>query len=156
MVANTIIAPQSALQQTTISDLNGVALSNYNHNIDAAWTAAGKAGIRYYRLKQHDLDGTVHDLGVRTVRFDEAALSVQLFPNPFVSHFTAQISAGKEEQAKMVMLDALGHIVTERQLSLNAGENRVEMDVDAGLKAGAYLIQIQWSGNVLRSVLIKQ
>ena len=110
---------------------------------------AGKAGGRYYRLRQLDLDGTASYSPVRSVRFaGEAAVSLTATPNPFGESLLMRLSLPEAAPAGEVRLSDMTGRVVRRQATaaLPAGASQVEVPGLAGLASGVYFVQLRVPG----------
>ncbi|MEW6510746.1 MAG: T9SS type A sorting domain-containing protein [Bacteroidota bacterium] len=117
-----------------------------------AWTdPTGTAG-EYYRLKQIDLDGTVHySEGVRAAYVTgvenqspapKAYALHQNYPNPFNPCTNIRYALPSRGHVTLVMLDALGqHVATLVDGIQDAGEHEVRFD-GSGLASGVYFYQL--------------
>ena len=109
---------------------------------------AGKAGLRYYRLRQLDLNGTASFSPVRTVRFEGevAALGLSAAPNPFRERLalTITLPASLAGQAlELRLTDAAGRVLsTQRLAGLAAGSSEVLVPEAAHLSTGLYFVQL--------------
>ncbi|NVO85374.1 T9SS type A sorting domain-containing protein [Hymenobacter terrestris] len=102
--------------------------------------AGAQAGLRYYRLLQLDLDGTVAHSDVKTVRFDGkgSATAVRLFPNPTSANVTLDLEALPTGAYSVEVLSAEGRKVAE--WSANGGQQQVLPTQQ--LAKGVYLLRI--------------
>ncbi|MFD2719064.1 hypothetical protein ACFST9_10080 [Hymenobacter monticola] len=116
----------------------------------------GKAGRRYYRLRQQDADGTATYSPVRTVAFGEAA-TLSAAPQPFATELAITLRATQAQTGALLLLtDAAGRRVLARSLDLTVGINHLVLsDLDA-VPAGLYVLQVALAGQPLRLRLVKQ
>lgn len=105
----------------------------------------GKNGLRYYRLRHLDLDGTATFSPVRTLRFEgEATLTFTAAPNPFRDHLTLTVAlpAGSAA-AELSLTDAAGRTLLKQATpALMAGSNQLEVPGLAKLASGVYFVQL--------------
>ena len=99
------------------------------------------AGLRYYRLRQVDLDGTTAYSPTVAVRGSAAAPDLAAYPNPATGqvHLSGPLAPGTS--AQVGVLDALGRRV--RQATGPAGQAELDLPL-AGLPAGLYVLE--WDG----------
>jgi hypothetical protein len=109
----------------------------------------------YYRLEQYDTDGQSTYSPVRTVRLPEAALSVQLSPNPAVSRVWAEVESAAEVSALVEVSDLQGRVVYTAVAELRKGANQVNIPLER-VASGEYSVRLtagQWS--VSRKLLVR-
>ncbi|MGI4871892.1 MAG: T9SS type A sorting domain-containing protein [Janthinobacterium lividum] len=116
---------------------------------------AGKAGLRYYRLRQVDLDGTAAFSPVRPVDFGQAT-ALSAVPNPFGESLTLTLHATTATNAPLTLTDMLGRVVLRQALALPAGTSQLELPTLAGLPVGVYVLQLSLDGQVQTLKLVKQ
>lgn len=96
-------------------------------------------GLNYYRLKQTDLDGTVHFHGIRSAKTEQHNFSADIFPNPVSQQLSIRFSGEANSAAQVALFDLTGRQV------YNAARNddRSLMEIDlSGLPAGTYVLHI--------------
>jgi len=96
-------------------------------------------GQHYFRLEQVDFDGTVTDLGVRSVTLTGSAVPlverVVLFPNPVASHLTLRYSGASLLQASVRNLQ--GQLMHRQDME--TGTSQLDF---SGLSGGVYLLEV--------------
>ena len=112
---------------------------------------AGKTGIRYYRLRQVDLNGTATFSPVRTVRFDgEPTVHLMAAPNPFQERLTLSVelpSGAEAAPAQLSLTDAAGRTLLQLLTpALPAGLSQLELPNLAKLASGVYLVHLAVPG----------
>jgi hypothetical protein len=132
------------------------AYSSQEHKYQYTDTTPGKQGVRYYRLVQEDLNGTLSNLGIRTVKFDLLKPAMAVYPNPFTEGFTTLITAPTDGAAELVLYDAVGKLVADKKVQVKAGENSVPFRLESNWPAGTYLLRFHYQGQVHHQLLIKQ
>lgn len=99
-------------------------------------------GINYYRLEEVDLNGTVKNLGVKTIFIASRFNKPTIFPNPSRGEnitLRSELSAGKPNT--YYISDVSGHVV--KQGSINLREQRLDV---SGLAAGNYSLVLSNGG----------
>ncbi|GAB3823177.1 hypothetical protein GCM10028821_00130 [Hymenobacter jeollabukensis] len=121
-------------------------------------TEEGKQGLRYYRLKQIDLDGKFAYSSVQTVSFGAAVAAPALTaaPNPFADELTLTLTAASPAPAQLTLTDATGRVVYAQDLPLSAGPTRLTLRQLAQLPAGLYVVQLTAEGRVQRAKVVKR
>jgi len=123
-------------------------------------TEKNKAGVRYYRLRQVDTDGTENFSPVRTVAFDNSAslaTSLTASPNPFTTELTLTVAATKADAAaQLTVTDAAGRTVLEQKLSIAAGTTEVSLRSLDKLPAGMYLLHLPLDGKLQHVKVVKK
>jgi hypothetical protein len=122
-------------------------------------TENGKQGLRYYRLKQVDLDGKETYSPVQIVSFGEATSPLYLTaaPNPFDATLTLTMDAPKPGgTVPLTVTDATGRQVYSQLVTLPAGTSRLELTQLAKLPAGMYLLHVVLAGHTQNLKVVKQ
>jgi hypothetical protein len=118
---------------------------------------AGKAGVRYYRLKQVDLDGPTHFSPTRVVTFGAVSQpTVAVWPNPFAGEVTLELAAVEAGPATLTLTDALGRTAWQQTTAVSAGVQQLPLALPASLRTGSYVLTVTVNGQALRRPLIKQ
>lgn len=116
----------------------------------------GKSGVRYYRLKQLDLDGSIAYYGPKAVRFETLKLAVSAYPNPFMGEVNVTIQSAQAETATVSITDMAGKTVYQQQVKVAKGLSTVKVKLNDNHAAGIYLMTTQVGGERLNTKLIKQ
>jgi hypothetical protein len=124
----------------TLPGRGTTALPSTYHYRDAG-AGTRPAGVRYYRLRQLDYDGKATLSPVRTVRFDQPATGVALYPNPSPGAPTLDLRALPAGAYTVQVLETTGRLV--HQATYQPGQAILPL---AGLPAGAYFVKIQGDG----------
>jgi hypothetical protein len=131
---------------------NAASVQDYEYLDDAP----GKSGVRYYRLKIIEQDGSASYSAVRSVVFTDA-LTWKIFPNPSegVFHFTCQ--APRSEDIEAVVLDAKGSIVQRYKTTGTGFLQKITINLaDKIFANGMYLLQVNAGGKRASFKLYKQ
>ncbi|RTQ49548.1 hypothetical protein EJV47_12025 [Hymenobacter gummosus] len=119
----------------------------------------GASGLRYYRLRQTDLDGRSSYYGPRAVRLKGkvAGLRLNVAPSPAAGAATAIVTAEAElPEAQLLVRDVTGRPVLRQGLQVPAGTTSVALPQLASWPAGVYLIELQAAGQRWQVRLLKQ
>lgn len=116
----------------------------------------GKYGMRYYRLKQVDLNGDFTYSDVKALQFGNRNQLVDVYPNPFSSEVNLAIQALSAETATVTITDMVGKTVLVKQVKVEAGANKIKLQPAQSLPAGAYIISIDLGGERFTNKLLKQ
>jgi len=124
-------------------------------------TEANKSGIRYYRLRQIDLDGKEAFFNPVAVSFTGKAIETALvaYPNPLNGneqlHLTFQsASAGK---GQISITDMTGRMVRQQPIDVTTGTSDLTVEKLGDLKTGMYLVRLTLpSGQVQNLKVVKQ
>lgn len=108
-----------------------------------AYTDNNVSGSRnvYYRLKQIDANGKFSFSSVVKISLD-AQTGIEVFPNPFVSSFTASFSAAKKSNATLILRNTTGQTVFQEIIKVNKGSNSITISNLPVLNTGIYYLNI--------------
>ena len=131
------------------------AAGNSNYNIDYSSDDNDPyAGVSYYRLLQVDIDGTETIYGPISVSCVEDDNSMMIFPNPTKGDFIIEVvSASEILQAKFVITDLSGKVISSKVLDIGEGKNQVYFN-DLGLQLGTYIVSIVNAENQIKPVRV--
>jgi len=100
------------------------------------------SGVVYYRLAQHDYDGTISYSKIIAVHFDKAGSTpVLVAPNPFSSSFV--LSKIFSEAATVSVYDVYGRLLEQKETSAE----EFSVTLGEGLANGSYIVQYLTGAN---------
>lgn len=105
---------------------------------------APQTGINYYKLTQTDLNGTITELGIRTVNFGLPTSDIRLYPNPSNGDvINLNIANNMEKPSKITISNINGKVVYQKnQLQLAESDNTISIQFGNRLKSGTYIIKV--------------
>jgi hypothetical protein len=143
-----------------VSSKNGNATNTQNYSyLD---TEANKAGVRYYRLRQVDTDGTEDFSPVRVVNFsgaaDALATALSAYPNPYNASDAVKLTVQTTSvgAARLRISDLMGREVASQTFTTVSGITEVALDRAASLSAGSYIAQVTLPSGEVKTVRIQK
>ena len=131
----TIERSSDAINFEAIATVNGNG--NISTQLNYSWTDNNALnGTVYYRLKQTDFNGAFEYHGIRTVTCEKAT-EISIYPNPFESSFTVQLSENTSYPITVEVIDYLGRKVHSEIIENNATE--IELNE---LPTGTYFVKV--------------
>lgn len=126
---------------TSIAHINGAGSSNrtltYNYRDNGV-----SSGVVYYKLAQHDFDGTISYSKIISVHFDKlGGAPILIAPNPFSNSFT--VSKIFDEAATVSVYDVYGRLLEQKATS--AAETSISLG--ESLANGSYIVQYLTGSN---------
>ncbi|TWI81268.1 putative secreted protein (Por secretion system target) [Lacibacter cauensis] len=116
------------------------------------------SGKMYYRLK---MEGKVsgnnkysNTLSVTLLRTNQ--LEISNLVNPFSSQVNFQLSAYRNEEVELMLMDALGKPVAHKKVTVNKGVNAISLNVPQYLAKGSYLLRIVSASGSINKIIQKQ
>ncbi|MBF9221847.1 beta strand repeat-containing protein [Hymenobacter ruricola] len=152
------VATGTQTQFRSIGRLAGAGNGQTAHTYQFLDTEEGKKGLRYYRLRQVDKDGTTTYSSLRSVLFDGGtATALQVSPNPFHSDAVALTTqANASARTTLRLTDALGRTVRTQELTVPAGSAQLTVSGLSGLPAGLYLLHLTLDGRPQQVKLVRE
>lgn len=128
---------------STLATLPGNGTSSLQHNYTVRDELAGIASpFIYYRLSQVDADGRKNYSRIIVLRATGKMNPVTISPNPFSESININFDWKKDEVGSLVLVNASGTNVFEKQLHLNKGGNYLKVDNLLKLPPGYYFVQL--------------
>lgn len=124
-----------------LGSVKGAGNSNMTKNYNYFDNQPGGSQYVYYRLKQVDIDGKFVYTNVVKITTGTNA-SLEVYPNPFSSYFTASFTANKTADASIIVRNSIGQPVMQRSIKTVKGSNSVNVNNLSSLKAGIYYVTI--------------
>ncbi|MHA6248544.1 IPT/TIG domain-containing protein [Pontibacter sp. CAU 1760] len=117
----------------------------------------GKGGIRYYRLKQIDLDGShTYSKVVAVETRGNAMEQVVVAPNPLNYNSKVFVSANDRGKAVLTLHNMVGKRLFQKAVELHEGQNEIQLPVYERLPAGTYILTVEMQNQRLQVKVIKQ
>jgi len=115
------------------------------------------AGTNYYRLKQIDKDGKINYSSIVELKNGKNRFEISsVYPNPAKETINLSITSGVSEKATISLTDLNGRIVKQLNVALNAGDNYININVNA-LAPGSYIVRLVNSQSEIKTAqFIKQ
>lgn len=137
---------------------NSTTAANYSYTD----TEAGKSGVRYYRLRQVDIDGQYSYSPVRAVSFagatDAAVASLSSYPSPFTSTDQAALvlQAPTAGTAQVQLMDLAGRTIANRTVTTVAGISEIAVPSARELAVGTYLVKVTFASGETKTLRIQK
>lgn len=125
----------------TVATIKGAGNSNVLKNYQYQDKVSGQ-GYVYYRLRQVDIDGRMTNSNIVRLSLGNEAKTLEVYPNPFTTTFTASFSAERTAKATMQLVNMKGQTVYNTFISVTKGFNAVQMNNIPNLQAGLYQVII--------------
>ncbi len=103
-------------------------------------------GLRYYRLKQTDRDGSFTYSGVVSVEMQQATGQLEIYPNPNKGEFYLQLHNAPDKRAHVTLEGVNGKRVFDRILVQEDMGSFYTVSLPEQLQAGTYILKMV-SGN---------
>ncbi len=131
-----------------------------NHNDIRSYVftdfGAGLSEKLYYKLSQTDFDGTVTELGIRSLAI-QVELEHTMLVAPNVASRAANtygiFNAEKPQQVLISYYDEIGRQVKQQTVEAHAGLNKIQLNVNQ-FNAGNYMLVIAVDGHVMKEKFI--
>jgi hypothetical protein len=147
----------TALNQETFEPLAKVLSENKPNGARYSFIDRenNKSGVRYYRLKMVDQNGSFRYSAVRSVVFNEE-ISWQLYPNPSQGIFNLICQASSGEKIDISIHDVNGRQVKRLQQQANGFVQKIVFDLTGDDYAkGIYLLEVKAGGKSSSFRMIK-
>jgi hypothetical protein len=116
-----------------------------------------QAPIVYYRIKSNEIGGVEKYTQIRSVKFSHKPGSLYTWPNPFTNNFIINYNAAEKETITVRMLNVSGQQMFMKNVTVNSGDNNINITEAAQLAKGIYVIQVNKGYNLISSSkIIKQ
>ena len=116
-----------------------------------------QAPIVYYRIKATEISGIEKYTQTRTVKFSNKPGSIYTAPNPFTNNFVINYKAAEKETITIRMFNVSGQQMLVKNVTVNNGNNNINITEAAQLAKGIYVIQVSKGYNMISSgKIIKQ
>lgn len=114
--------------------------------------------VVYYRLKQVDNNGKVTYSNTIAVRLKATVgVQIQASPNPFIEKVCLRFTASSKEMAFIKFVNTNGQMVQSASYAVSKGYNNLTITNLQTLPAGAYLVQVIVSNQIIGTQkIIKQ
>ncbi len=139
------------MNAATVNSHNSHAESLYEYNYNLA---AGEQ--HYFRLKIIDLNGNyVYSQVIVLNRDCNGLFALNITPNPVSEKLYVTINQAAAGKTVIRIFDPRGALVYKDEKLLNAGENRLQLDIIQKFTAGTYLMKAENSNRMISKKFIK-
>ena len=98
-------------------------------------------GKSYYRLKLVERSGSSRYSNTRLIQIDQLITKLRLYPNPVKKDVAVSFNSTVDQSATLTIRSLSGVVMIKRPVSLNQGDNRVQLSTDR-LSNGMYLVEL--------------
>ncbi|QKG53779.1 T9SS type A sorting domain-containing protein [Hymenobacter sp. BRD67] len=125
-------------------------------------TEANKSGVRYYRLRQVDLDGTESFSPVRVVSFSsavaEGVAALSIYPNPSTGgdQATVVVQSSVAGAGTMQLLDMTGRSISTTPITTVAGITEVAVPQANSLSSGIYMVKVTFATGEVKTIRLQK
>jgi hypothetical protein len=114
-------------------------------------------GVSYYRIRVNyaTADNMYRFSEVKSIRIDHKGAGLRIQPNPVINKASLQLSAPRNTNVSVDVLDVNGKIVMQLSRQVSQGINTIQLDRVATLPAGIYTIRASVDGEILTTKFIK-
>ncbi len=119
-----------------------------------------ESGIYYYRLKLVDLDGSFSysepiAINVEFDGDDEQKVSLEVYPNPFLTQLTINVNVERESVIEGGFYDAIGQLIKRvNSQTITAGQTQINVET-VDLPAGTYILNMRVDDQVIIEKITK-
>lgn len=153
------LAPSTAdLQANNFEKIGEVAGGNSTVQLQYSFVdkESFKSGVRYYRIKTINQDGSFVYSLTRSLIFDVIA-NWQVVPNPSSGLFTLVYQAGLGETVNLQISDAIGKVIKTYSGKANGLVQKLIIDLsNKAYSTGIYMLQLKTGGKLQTFKLYKQ
>jgi hypothetical protein len=111
----------------------------------------------YYRLRIVDADGKFEYSPIVAVSFEERTKpAVNVYPNPFNTNVSIQVTADIDAKAYITVVDLYGKTVAEMAREVVKGDNMISVDLLHNLAPGVYFVKVNTGNSEMVTKLIKE
>jgi hypothetical protein len=135
------------------AEINAAGTTSVSHDY-AVYDDTDHDGMRYYRLRQVDLNGNERYYGPISVECTAGTTGFALYPNPAQDAFTVRIETEQKlGDGFLVVYNLNGQKICERAIDLLPGTNTAYFNEE--LAPGSYLIRTEGEGYAGRFLPVK-
>jgi len=132
---------------------NSAVTTNYSYT----HTYNGNSHVRYYRLKQVDLDGThTYSKAIAVKATAIPWLPVTVAPNPLNYNSKVFLMAGSKGKAALRLHSITGVQVYFKEVEVQAGQNEIQLPLYDKLQTGVYILTVELESGRSQVKVIKQ
>ena len=141
---------------TKIGEVSSLGNSTTDQRYSFTDIEAGKTGVRYYRLKIIDTDGSTKYSPIRPVVFSDE-IKWQVNPNPSAGIFNVLYQAGAGEPVSFTLYDLGGKAVKQIAATADGFVQKMMLDIsNSRFASGLYLLKVTAGSRKETFNLLKQ
>lgn len=112
------------------------------------------APVLYYRLKVVDRNGSSSYSNTIAFKVDNNKPTIVIAPNPANSFFTVKITADKEADAVIKVVDITGRTIVTQKTTVLQGVNTISFNNLSNYSAGTYMVHVITNQNITTEKLV--
>jgi Subtilase family/Secretion system C-terminal sorting domain len=140
-----------------IGEVRASGTTSSRHDYSFIDKTLDKNGLRYYRLRIVDFDGSQTFSPVVSLRFQHTTNGWALYPNPTKGNFKAVFSADAQSTVIVKLTNAIGQELTSRQAIATGNQQTLVFDDLQNMVSGIYFVTIETENQPLKTFkLVKE
>lgn len=110
--------------------------------------------IFYYRIKVIAINGSVIYSQIITIKKPKAGITISIMPNPATDYINVKVSANKETQATIRLINSSGIVVHIQKQTISIGHNIILVSNLSRFGAGDYSVQVIMNDETITQKII--
>ena len=134
---------------------NATGSPTISQNYDYTDLLNTNATIVYYRLKIVDNDGSFKYSNIVPLKLKDVNNEMSVYPNPFISSITIELTSQTEDIAKVKMMTIDGRTLNQFDVKIQKGKNVIPVNNLGRLPKSTYLLEVKTTAKTYIKRIVK-